>query len=187
MLAMVNELLEISKLESGELRLHPELVEMRTLLEDTAARHAVLAAQCKIALEIAIAPDLPAVYVDVSLFTRVLNNLLDNALKFTPDRGHIRLWATLDPAPSAHRILVGVSDTGPGIPLEAHSQIFEKFQQIESARGRRVGTGLGLPFCKLVVEAHAGRIWVESEPTKGSTFLMTLPLAPNHIVRQPVN
>jgi signal transduction histidine kinase len=183
MLDMVNELLEISKLESGELKLHPEAVEVRSLLEDTAARHAVVAAHCKIALEIAVDPDLPAVYVDLSLITRVLNNLLDNAIKFTPDGGHIRLWSTPDPAPSTDHILIGVTDTGPGIPQEAHSQVFEKFQQIESVRGRRAGTGLGLSFCKLVVEAHAGRIWVESEPTQGSTFLMTLPLSPKHTIR----
>ncbi len=187
MLGMVNELLEISKLESGELKLHPEAVEVGTLLEDTAARHAVLAAQCQITLEIAASSDLPAVYVDLSLITRVLNNLLDNAIKFTPDGGHVRLWATLDPELSAKRVLVGMSDTGPGIPSEALPQVFEKFQQIESVRGRRAGTGLGLPFCKLVVEAHDGRIWVESEPTKGSTFLMTLPLPPKHEVRQVVD
>jgi signal transduction histidine kinase len=74
-------------------------------------------------------------------------------------------------------LLIGVRDTGPGIPSEYLDRVFEKFQQLPSTRGRRRGTGLGLSFCKLVVEAHGGHIWVESELGEGSTFLMTLPLA----------
>jgi signal transduction histidine kinase len=176
MLHMVNELLDISKFESGQLHLHPEAVDMRSLLEGTATHLASLATSAQITLEIAVEPELPPLHVDSQLIGRVLNNLLDNAIKFTPDGGHIRLWARLDPELAPDAMLVGVSDTGPGIPPEEQHRLFEKFQ-VTSTTGRRVGTGLGLPFCKLIVEAHEGRIWAESKVGEGSTFVMTLPVA----------
>ncbi len=177
MLDMVNELLDISKLESGELVLHPEAVNVRTLLEDAAAQLAAPANSAQITLEISADADLPMLHVDPQLISRVLNNLLDNGIKFTPDGGHVRLWARLDPALSPDHLLVGVSDDGPGIPPEAQPRLFEKFQQVASIEGRRAGTGLGLPFCKLVAEAHGGKIWVESEVGQGSTFVVMLPMA----------
>ena len=106
----------------------------------------------------------------------MLNNLLNNAIKFTPDGGRVRLWARLDPDHTPTAILIGVSDTGPGIPPEEQHVLFEKFQHVSSVTGRRAGTGLGLPFCKLAIEAHGGQIWVESEVGKGSTFLIRLPI-----------
>jgi PAS domain S-box-containing protein len=176
MLSMVNELLDVSKLEAGQLVLHPEPVEVESLLKDTAARLALLASAAQITLEIAAEPDLPPLHVDSQLVARVLNNLVDNAIKFTPDDGHIRLWARLDAASAPGAMLVGVSDTGPGIPAEERDKLFAKFQ-VTSTSGRRAGTGLGLAFCKLAVEAHGGEIWAESEPGQGSTFVMTLPIS----------
>jgi signal transduction histidine kinase len=176
LLHMVNELLDISKLESGQLILRPENVRAESLLKDVAARLAPLAESSNITLEISVAPDLPQLYVDIEFIGRVLHNLLDNAIKFTPDDGLIRLWARLDPDRDPTAILIGVKDTGPGIPPEELPKLFEKFQQVRSVIGRRAGTGLGLPFCKLAVEAHDGQIWVESEVGKGSTFTMRLPI-----------
>jgi PAS domain S-box-containing protein len=175
MLRMVNELLDISKLESGELPLHPEAVEAESLLRDVSTRLRPLATEAHIAINMLVAPDLPALYVDPKFIDRVLHNLVDNAIKFTPDGGHVKLWARPDPE-NAGRVLVGVTDTGPGIPKKEQPRVFEKFQQT-SITGRRVGTGLGLPFCKLAIEAHGGQIWVESEVGKGSTFVMRLPTA----------
>jgi signal transduction histidine kinase len=176
LLRMVNELLDISKLESGQLILHPETVRAESLLKDIATRLATLAETNNIALEISIAPDIPQLCVDIEFIGRVLHNLLDNAIKFTPDDGLIRLWARLDSGHDPIAMLVGVTDSGPGIPPEEQHRVFEKFQQT-SVTGRRVGTGLGLPFCKLAVEAHGGEIWVESEAGKGSSFIMRLPVA----------
>jgi NtrC-family two-component system sensor histidine kinase KinB len=173
MLRMVNELLDISKLESDEFPLQPEAVEAESLLRDIATRLEPLAAEAHIAINMLIAPSLPPLYVDPQFIDRVLHNLVDNAIKFTPDEGHVKLWAKLDPE-NAGAMLVGVTDTGPGIPPQERRRVFEKFQQT-SVTGRRVGTGLGLPFCKLAVEAHGGQIWVESEVGKGSTFIMRLP------------
>jgi signal transduction histidine kinase len=173
---MVNELLDISKLESGQLVLHPENVRAESLLKDIAARLNALAEINNITLEISVAPDLPQLDVDIEFIGRVLHNLLDNAIKFTPDDGLVRLWARVDPERDPAAMLVGVTDTGPGIPPEEQHRVFEKFQQT-SVTGRRVGTGLGLPFCKLAVEAHGGEILVESEVGKGSSFIMRLPTA----------
>jgi PAS domain S-box-containing protein len=176
MLRMINELLDISKLESGQLILHPEAVDVESLLKDMAIRIAPLATEVHITIETAAAPDLPPLYVDAGFISRVLHNLLDNAIKFTPDHGRVRLWARLD-SERQDSMRIGVSDTGPGIPPEEQTRLFEKFQQAASVVGRRSGTGLGLPFCKLAVEAHGGQIWVESEVGKGSSFVMRLPIA----------
>lgn len=176
MLNMVNELLDISRLESGQLILHPEAVSVESLLNETVARLTPLATSAQIALELDVAPALPQLWVDAQIIGRVTNNLLDNAIKFTPDGGRIRLWARLDPEKAPGELLVGVTDTGPGVPPEEQPRLFEKFQQVSSVQGRSTGTGLGLPFCKLAVEAHHGRIWVESEVGQGSTFVMALPV-----------
>jgi signal transduction histidine kinase len=121
--------------------------------------------------------------VDPGLISRVLNNLLDNAIKFTPEGGRVRVWARRDGETAAGELLIGVSDEGPGIPEDEQHRLFEKFRRIRSVRGRRSGSGLGLPFCKLAVEAHGGRIWVQNlssesaSAREGSTLLMTLPVA----------
>jgi PAS domain S-box-containing protein len=176
MLRMVNELLDISKLESGELPIHPEKTNAESLLREVAARVAPLAQQADITIDLMVNANLPSIQVDPKFIDRVLHNLTDNAIKFTPNGGHVQLWARLDPE-NAAAVLLGVKDTGPGVPLEEQHRLFEKFQQVSSVSGRRVGTGLGLPFCKLAIEAHGGQIWVESEAGKGSTFIMRLPTA----------
>ncbi|MBN1139932.1 MAG: GAF domain-containing protein [Anaerolineae bacterium] len=183
LLRLVNNLLDISRLEEGQQPLVPEPAAARALLEEAAARFAPLLASAQIAVEIAAEPGLPLLYIDRHLIDRVLNNLLHNAIKFTPDGGRIRLWARPidsadrpDPAPAA--MLVGVSDTGPGIPLAEQPRLFQKFHRLDSTQGRWTGSGLGLSFCKLAVEEHGGRIWVESEAGQGSSFVMTLPVRP---------
>jgi two-component system, NtrC family, sensor histidine kinase KinB len=176
-LTLIDQLLDISQLERGELPLTPEVLEIATLLHEIRGRFASVAASEQIALMVAVDADLPKVEVDRALMLRVFSNLVDNALKFTPDGGRVQLWAERDRESGSEMLRVGVRDTGPGIPLEYMDRVFEKFQQLPSTRGRRRGTGLGLSFCKLVVEAHGGRIWVESKLGEGSTFLMTLPKA----------
>ncbi len=95
----------------------------------------------------------------------------------------MKLWARCDAELAPDEMLLGVSDTGPGIPPEAQSRLFSKFQQISSIQGRRSGTGLGLAFCKLAVEAHGGRIWVDSVVGKGSAFIVALPTNNEGMVR----
>jgi NtrC-family two-component system sensor histidine kinase KinB len=176
-LRLVNDLLDISRLESGQMSIASQPMQIKPLLQEVATRLAPLAEQAQITLEIAAEADLPPLNADTYILDRVVHNLVDNAIKFTPDGGQVRLWARLEPDGDPAAMLVGVTDTGPGIPLNAQPRLFQKFQQINPGAGRRKGTGLGLPFCKLAVEAHGGQIWVESEPGRGSTFVMRLPLA----------
>lgn len=173
MLRLVNELLDISKLESGELPINVEPVPVDFLFRESATRLTPLAEAAHITFDLRMAKGLPALHVDVTLMERVVHNLVDNAIKFTPDHGAVTLWAKADPGDDG-ALLLGITDTGPGIPPDEVPRLFEKFQQT-SATGRRVGTGLGLPFCKLAVEAHGGEIWIESEVGQGSTFVMRLP------------
>lgn len=177
LLRLVNNVLDISRLESGNMELYRQVVGPRYLLENVADRLAPEARRAQIEVTVEAEPTLPPVYADPEIMDRVIHNLLDNALKFTPDGGRVRLWARVDDSREPATMLLGVSDTGPGIPLESRPRLFKKFQQVVSTSGRRRGTGLGLPFCKLAVEAHGGEIWVESEVGKGSTFVVRLPLA----------
>jgi signal transduction histidine kinase len=171
-LRMVGNLLEISKFESGQMPLRPETVDTRALLQEIVARFAPLTTEAQITLETSTAPDLPPLHADPEIIDRVFTNLLDNAIKFTPDGGHIHLQAHLDASGDIH---VSLSDTGPGIALEEQEHLFTKFRTL-TRDGRRRGTGLGLPFCKLAVEAHGGRIGVQSQPGQGSTFWVRLPV-----------
>jgi signal transduction histidine kinase len=116
---------------------------------------------------------LPDIWGDRDLLLRVLQNLLDNALKFTPKEGQIELNAI---QPDPENILFTISDTGPGIPPDQQDIIFDRFVRAKETVAR--GSGLGLALCKLAVEAHGGQIWVESELEQGSAFKFTLPIQP---------
>jgi two-component system, NtrC family, sensor histidine kinase KinB len=183
MLNLIDQLLDISKLENGQLSTDLRAVDIGALFEDTAQRLSTLAREARIKLQIVTEPGLPSLYVDQGLIGRALNNLVDNAIKFTPNGGLVRLWARLNPDSDPTTLWVGVSDTGSGIPPDAQVHLFQKFRQKVSTTGRRRGTGLGLPFCRLAVQAHGGEIWVESpsaeienaEDGEGSTFVMRLP------------
>jgi signal transduction histidine kinase len=177
LLDMINQLLDISRLESEQVPLQREPIAVAELLQRVVERFAPLARTTEIDLQAVAAPDLPPLHADPVLIGRVLGNLVDNALKFTPNQGQVRLWARPAPDDEAPGLLIGVRDSGPGIPAEHIGQLFQKFQQVKSQAGRRRGTGLGLYFCRLVVESHGGRIWVESEECHGSNFQLRLPLA----------
>jgi NtrC-family two-component system sensor histidine kinase KinB len=185
MLTLINALLDISELESDQLELACEAVDVRSLLQESIAQFSSLAASAQVTLETSIARDLPALYVDLSLVARVLSNLLDNAVRFSPSGGRVRLWARSGGRSAPDHLLIGVSDEGPGIPREERDRVFEKFYRGSSVRASRSGSGLGLAFCKLAVEAHGGNIWVESPSNDvdtakmgpGSTFVLTLPVA----------
>ncbi|MCD6287353.1 MAG: GAF domain-containing protein [Anaerolineae bacterium] len=176
MFALVDTLLDISRLERGHLPLELESTSVDSLLREVSTRYLAAASANNIALRTETENDLPMVLVDRSLMGRVLSNLVDNALKFTQDGGEVTMKAEPGGEARPDQVVVSVVDTGPGIPLESRGQLFEKFQQVPNIRGRRRGTGLGLPFCTLVVEAHGGHIWVESEVGVGSSFFFSLPI-----------
>jgi NtrC-family two-component system sensor histidine kinase KinB len=173
LLRLINQLLEIARLESGAVPLNRRPSLPIDLVEGAAERQRAAAEAASVSVVCEVAPGLETIPVDPELIARVLDNLLDNAIKYSPDGGVVRLWVR----PSTLRGLVvfGVRDQGPGIAIEEQDRLFQKFQRVVGQRARRGGTGLGLAFCKLVVEAHQGRIWVDSAPDAGSTFAFSLP------------
>ncbi|KAA3664588.1 MAG: PAS domain-containing sensor histidine kinase [Chloroflexi bacterium] len=184
LLGLLNDLLDMYKLESGELDLVPEPIPISMLLTEAKTQLEPLAEDAGIDIEIDLEPDLPLLTVDVGYLKRAVINLLDNAVKYAPDNGRIRLWSRMDFVSNEKpTMLIGISDNGPGIRPDLHRQIFKKFRHDRRQRRQRRGTGLGLPYCKLVVEAHNGRIWVESDGTykTGSTFIMQLPVVGEQI------
>jgi signal transduction histidine kinase len=171
---LVDTLLDIARLEEGEMPLQRLPLDLSPLIQEGIAEERPLSEGHGVTLKSRLPDDLPAVLADHDVLQRVLINLLDNALKFTPGGEHV--W--VEAQPDVEEVRVEVVDTGPGIPLEERARIFEKFTQVAGRVGTRRGSGLGLAFCRMAVEAHGGRIWVEDGPGgKGSRFIFTLPKA----------
>ncbi|MDY7034481.1 MAG: ATP-binding protein, partial [Thermodesulfobacteriota bacterium] len=182
---LINELLDISRIESGKIDLNYNQVDLRESIENVKSTFQPLAQAKAITLETINDPSLPVIQVDPSRIEQVIINIVANAVKFTPDNGIITIKAnhmnkTADDTREGVSKLVEVSvaDTGIGIPKERIKYVFDKFFQVENSlsRHQNKGTGLGLAIAKGIVEAHSGRIWVESEMGKGSTFTFTLPV-----------
>jgi signal transduction histidine kinase len=172
MIDLVNDILDVSRLESGQMPLNLRTWSLPNLIADALQVQQVLAQDKDITLENHVPPDLPLVHADESLIRRVIQNLVGNAVKFTPPHGRVTLSVELTTMISAQPIvLISVHDTGPGIPPEIQSQLFHKFVA-GPQKGR--GSGLGLAFCKLAVEAHGQQIWVDSFPGQGATFTFTI-------------
>ena len=170
---LIADLLDANRIETGSLSVEPRRESAAALVADALGFMGPLAESHGLVLSAAAEEGLPAVWTDPLRVQQVLSNLIGNAIKFTPRGGTIVLSAARD---GAH-LRVGVADSGPGIPPEQLPHIFTRFWQ-GGARDRR-GIGLGLSIARAIVEAHAGRIWVESEPGQGTTFYFTLPLAPD--------
>jgi len=170
MLTLVDGIMELRSLESRRLPLARAPVALADLVSEAVALQAPLAAAKGQHLQVEVGDALPRVDVDRVLVGRVLQNLIDNAVKFTPEGGSVRIAAAPDGA--AGVVKVAVIDDGPGIPPDLQERLFQEFVT-GSANGH--GHGLGLAFSRLAVEAHGGRIWVESRPGQGSTFWLTLP------------
>lgn len=173
MLGLVNTLLDIARMESGEITLNRQPQRLEQIVEEVLGELTPLANDQGLVLINDVPADLPPVEVDREKLSRVFTNLLDNALKFSPPGGQVMVRAVTG-AGSAE-IICSIWDSGPGIPTEYLLRIFDRFVQVEGQTGRRTGTGLGLAFCKLTVEAHGGRIWVENRPEGGSAFSFALP------------
>lgn len=172
LLGMINELLDIGKMEDGTLQLILKQADLIFLAEAAINQVNHLLREKNLTLQREFQDGLPLLLVDEEKLLRVLVNLLGNAIKFTPPEGTITVSIKADKA----GITCLVRDTGEGIPPEYFERIFEKFGQVETRKsGRKMSTGLGLTFCKMVIEKHGGHIWVESEPGKGSTFSFYLP------------
>jgi NtrC-family two-component system sensor histidine kinase KinB len=170
--ALVNDLLDLSKIEAGKMEMEFDRVAVGTLFEKATAVLKTQADEQSVDLSSDIEEGVPEVKADANKITWVLTNLISNALRYTDSGGHIRVCAQRV-GPHVH---VSVSDDGGGIPYEAQGRIFEKFVQVTGQRDAK-GSGLGLALCKEIVRAHRGTIWVDSTPGEGSTFTFTLPVA----------
>ena len=172
---MVQELLDLSRIESGNAVLQLAAVPAATVIAHGAERLRTQAERAELDLQIALDEALPNVHVDVGRIEQVITNLIHNAIKFTPAGGVITVSAL---ARENSTVMVKVADTGVGIAYEDQPRIFERFFKADRARSGG-GTGLGLAIAKHIVQAHGGRIWVDSKPGRGSAFYFTLPIA-NH-------
>ena len=177
---LIEDLLDITRLEAGQLSVAPACVAPPQIIADVTDAERPLATAASLALEVDVAPELPEVWADRDRLLQVLENLIGNALKFTGPGGQITVGA----APRDGTVLFWVKDTGKGIAAEDVPHLFDRFWQ--ARKSERRGAGLGLPIVKGVVEAHRGHIWVDSTPGKGSTFFFTVPVAPPAEVHRPL-
>lgn len=170
-LSLVDDMLDVDRLEEGVLVLHKKPRDILTLLREQVDELQILAEKHDQKLTLASPEELPLIEVDQDLIRRVLHNLISNALKFTPNNGEIYI----EVIKGNSSISISVADNGPGIPSRERQRVFEKFAQLDATRRR--GKGLGLTFCKMVVEAHSGSLTVEDSPLGGALFKIKLPFA----------
>jgi signal transduction histidine kinase len=172
---LINDLLDLSKIESGKIEMKSGRVSMGGLIHEVVETLRPVAVEKAIALEANTPEPSIMVWADREKINQVLMNLIGNAIKFTPAHGGVNVSVTTNGNAS---VRVSVSDTGPGVAPGEEERIFNKFYQIaEAGEAKPKGTGLGLAICKALVELHGGSIWVESEPGRGSAFYFTLPVA----------
>jgi signal transduction histidine kinase len=178
LLSLINDILDLSKIEAGRMELEPSTFELAaalsnamTLVRERAQRHSIVLGQ-------QVDAKLGEIVADERKFKQILLNLLSNAVKFTPDGGRIDVIARHEDGAA----VISVHDTGIGIAPEDQAAVFEEFRQVgRDYTNKQEGTGLGLTLTKKFVELHGGRIWLESEPGKGSTFTFTIPASREQI------
>ena len=171
LLKLINEILDLSKIEAGRMEFQLDTASLHAILEDVQSTMKPLAAEKSIDLEVEDASGIAPFSMDAARIKQVLLNLVANAIKFTPQDG--RVWVRVNSTDG--EVLVAVEDTGPGISAEDQERIFLEFQQAKMGADKPEGTGLGLALAKKFIETHGGKIWVESEIGKGSKFFFTLP------------
>jgi signal transduction histidine kinase len=176
----VNDVLDVTKIESGEMDFREETVDLAGLLEQCTRTFAPLFDQAGLVFRQDIPKTLPPILGDQDRLQQVVHNLLNNAMKFTP-AGTIALRA----AAHGDEVHISISDTGVGIAQRDQERVFEKFQQVgDTLTGKPKGTGLGLTICRDILAHHRGQLTLNSEPGQGSTFTVVLPAAPTHVLAQ---
>ncbi|MGC9333295.1 MAG: GAF domain-containing sensor histidine kinase, partial [Anaerolineae bacterium] len=180
---LIGNLLDMSRIEAGELPVEPEPVDLMPLIQETAAEFQMMTQLHQLRLD--LVPALPLVMADPRRTRQVLRNLVENAVKYSPEGGPIRIAAE----PGDEMLIVSVADQGIGIEPQQLGRVFDRFYQVDSASTRQVGgSGLGLAISKAIVEAQDGNIWAESKPGTGSTFYFSLPLVRSPLTsHQPAN
>ena len=173
LLTLINDILDLSKVEAGKMVIKPESLNLADVIRDAAATVKPLINESRQELSTSIAEDFPQVFGDKNRLRQVLLNLLSNAIKFTPDGGKIRIEASRN----GYLCQISVIDNGIGIGKEYQTCIFESFTQLDIPGEKKQGTGLGLALTRQLVELLGGKIWVESEYGNGCRFIFTIPLA----------
>jgi signal transduction histidine kinase len=172
LLSLINDVLDLAKIEAGRMELEPSEVDLPDVLRSAISLYSERASRNGIALALTTEPSEIEITADERRVRQIVFNLLSNAVKFTPADGRVDVSARLDDG----QVEIAVADTGPGIAAEDLETIFEEFEQAADGKKEEEGTGLGLPLSRKLVELHGGRLWVESEPGRGSTFRFTLPV-----------
>ncbi len=173
---IIEDLLQLSQIESGQVALKREPVELTGLVDRSLAMIKPLADKKRHVIHVAIPPDLPLVQGDDERLGQVLTNLLDNAVKYTPEGGAIEVSGRAVSEGGLLQVELCVADSGVGIPPADRPRVFERFYRVDKARSRELGgTGLGLSIVKHLVDAHRGTVWVEGNQPAGSRFLIRLP------------
>jgi two-component system sensor histidine kinase BaeS len=171
---LIEDLRTLSRADAGELTLVTRLVQLKTLLEQVIAAHRPLAHEKRISLRLEVEPNLQEVIVDPDRIAQVLSNLITNALRYSPEKGQITLSAKNE----VDEVEIRVQDSGPGLQPDELTRIFDRFYRTDQSRQRESGgSGLGLAIAKSLVEMHAGRLWAESEPGKGTHLVVRLPVS----------
>jgi len=170
-LDLVSNFVELGRIESGKLTLERRVMCVADLVRDVVDRHTPMALNQKLDIELDVEPGIPTIEADRAYLERVVANLINNAIKFTPAGGKVAVRVRA----SDGAVRVEVSDSGPGIPAEERGQIFEKYRRGHGSKGTD-GTGLGLFIVRSVAEAHGGAVEVQNRPGEGATFVLTLPL-----------
>lgn len=182
LVGLINDLLDISRIESGRVHLQVVPVDLSDVVADTAGTFSAAFGPGGLSLDIGLPEDLPRIAADPKRIGQVLTNLVSNAVKYSPHGGTVRVSARAE----VDEVVVDVADTGLGLSEEDSERVFGKFFRADSSSTQEVGgTGLGLAICKSIVELHGGDIWVESELGTGSTFSFSIPVAPPGLVRLP--
>ncbi|MCL4249165.1 MAG: HAMP domain-containing histidine kinase [Anaerolineae bacterium] len=182
LLTLINDVLDMSKIESGSLNLlFDDNVDLKPIVESVMSTAKGLTGEKSIELRAKIADDLPAIRADRQRVFQILLNIMSNACKFT-EKGHVELRANRQ----GDEVVFVIEDTGVGIEPEDQAAVFEAFRQTASGLRQGGGTGLGMPISRSLAEAHGGRMWLESEPKKGSRFYVALPAQPPDQAKLPV-
>ncbi len=172
LLSLINDILDLSKIEAGRMELELATFDLPLAIQNTLALVSDRAARHGVTITTALDKQLGSLTADERKLKQILLNLLANAVKFTPEGGRVEVTAR----PTDGHVEISVTDTGIGIAEEDQEAIFEEFRQVGATEGRpREGTGLGLPLARRLVELHGGRLWVESKVGRGSTFTFTIP------------
>jgi PAS domain S-box-containing protein len=171
-ISLTEELLDIARLQSGRMDIEKEDIDFHSLVEELMIDFTAIANDNSVFIRNNVSKKTPLVRADPDKLIRILTNLVDNAIKFSPHGGHVIISAAVE---VSQFLTIRVTDYGAGIPPDYNEKIFERFVQVPGQYSRRGGTGLGLAFCRLAVEAHGGQIWVDQNPEGGSIFVFTIP------------